>query len=342
MADPRFFKKQGPFCLRDIVAVSGAELAGGHDLDKDYEDVAALDKAGPEHVSFLDNKKYLETFKKTRAGVCFVRPDLAAHAPKETICLLANNPYKAYAQAARHFYPDAVADKTHIAATAVVADSAVLGENCVVEARAVIGENVKIGNNCTIKAGAVIQDAVEIGAETIIGANAVLSHCIIGNRVSIYPGVCIGQRGFGFAIDQAGFVSVPQLGRVIIEDDVEIGANSTIDRGAGPDTVIGAGTRLDNLIQIGHNVKIGRNCVMVSQSGIAGSTEIGDFVMIGGQAGIAGHLKIGSGARIAGQSGIMRDIAPGQNEYMGTPAVPLKQYMKQVAALGRLVNKKKR
>ena len=161
---------------------------------------------------------------------------------------------------------------------------------------------------------------------------------MIGSYSRLYPGVRVGQDGFGFAIDPAGHVKVPQLGRVIIEEHVEIGANTTIDRGAGPDTVIGQGTWIDNLVQIGHNVKIGRGCIIVSQVGISGSTVLGDFVAVGGQVGIAGHLQIGSGVRIAAQSGIMKDI-PAGDEVMGSPAVPIRQYMKQVAFLKRLVKK---
>lgn len=342
MADQRFFERHGPFTLQELAACSGAELPEGYNADTTYDDVAAIDKAEAGQVSFLDNKKYLEAFKTTSAGACFVHPDMAELAPEGTICLTARNPYKAYALAAQKFYPEKVPSQNDHAPTAVIHETAEIGDNCLIEANVVIGANVKIGQSCIIKACAVIDDSVEIGNACIIGANATLSHCILGERVSIYPGVRIGQRGFGFAIDPAGFVSVPQLGRVIIEDDVEIGANTTIDRGAGPDTVIGAGTRLDNLVQIGHNVKIGKNCVMVAQSGVAGSTEIGDFVMIGGQAGVAGHIEIGSGVRIAGQSGVMKSIPAGQQDYMGSPAVPLKQFMKQTATLGRMVRGKKK
>lgn len=341
MADQRFFRKSGPFTLEEIAGFSGAALAEGSAASRLCEDVAPLDQAQEIHVSFLDNKKYLDQFKMTAAGACFVRPELARYAPEKTVCLIADNPYKAYALAAQKFYPEAE-EAAKIAPSAVIDETASLGKNCTVGAGAVIGKHVKIGKNTRILPGAVIEEAVEIGDDCIIGSNAVLSHCLIGHRVHIYPGVCIGQRGFGFAIDPAGFVSVPQLGRVVIEDDVEIGANTTIDRGAGPDTVIGSGTRIDNLVQIGHNVKIGSNCVIVAQTGISGSTEIGDFVMLGGQSGIAGHLKIGSGARIAAQSGIMRDIPPGSGDYMGSPAVPMRQFMKQVAVLSKLAGGKKK
>ncbi|TNE27377.1 MAG: UDP-3-O-(3-hydroxymyristoyl)glucosamine N-acyltransferase [Alphaproteobacteria bacterium] len=343
MADQRFFKKTGPFTLRELAGIAGASLADGAAAAKLCEDVAPLDQAQEIHVSFLDNKKYLDQFKMTAAGACFVRPELVQYAPEKTVCLVAENPYKAYALAAQKFYPEeSSATAEQIAPTAVIDESASLGKACVVGPGAVIGPHVKIGKNTRIQPGVVIEEAVEIGDDCIIGSNAVLSHCLIGSRVHIYPGVCIGQRGFGFAIDPGGFVSVPQLGRVVVEDDVEIGANATIDRGAGPDTVIGSGTRIDNLVQIGHNVKIGSNCVIVSQTGISGSSEIGDFVMLGGQSGIAGHLKIGSGARIAAQSGIMRDIEPGSGDYMGSPAVPMRQFMKQVAVLSKLAGGKKK
>ncbi len=202
----------------------------------------------------------------------------------------------------------------------VVAAGATIGDGCWIGAHAVIGENVSLGRECRV------------------GANAVLSHSLIGDHVRIYPGCCIGQDGFGFAIDAAGHVKVPQLGRVIIEDSVEIGANTTIDRGSGPDTVIGQGTWIDNLVQIGHNVKIGRGCVIVSQVGISGSTVVEDYVMMAGQAGIAGHLHIGKGAQIGAKAGVMRDVPAGE-KILGAPAVPVKQFMRQVAVVTRLAEK---
>ncbi|MFP4464344.1 MAG: UDP-3-O-(3-hydroxymyristoyl)glucosamine N-acyltransferase, partial [Alphaproteobacteria bacterium] len=204
-----------------------------------------------------------------------------------------------------------------------------------------IGQGVEIGNQVWIEAGAVIQEGVKIGNRCRIGAGACVSHALIGDHVRLYPGVRVGQDGFGFAIDPAGHVKVPQLGRVIIEDHVEIGANTTIDRGAGPDTVIGQGTWIDNLVQIGHNVKIGRGCVIVAQVGISGSTIIEDFVAIGGQAGIAGHLRVGSGAKIAAQSGVMNNLEA-RKEYMGSPAFPKMQFFRHVAALNRLIKKEKK
>jgi UDP-3-O-[3-hydroxymyristoyl] glucosamine N-acyltransferase len=166
-----------------------------------------------------------------------------------------------------------------------------------------------------------------------------LSHCLIGSRVVLHPGVRIGQAGFGFAPDPAGPVKVPQLGRVIIGDDVDIGANTTIDRGSGHDTVIGPGSMIDNLVQIGHNVTLGRGCILAGLVGVSGSTKLGDFVMAGGQVGFAGHLNIGKGSRIGAKSGLMRDVPAGET-VMGSPAVPVIQFMRQIATVERLAKKK--
>lgn len=318
--------------------MTGSVLSDPARADVVVSDVAPLDAAEKNHLSFLDNKKYADAFKVSRAGACFVRPELASTAPPEMVCLTNKNPYKAYAIAAQAFYPPPVL-KASRAPSAVVDSSAIIGADCMIEAGAVIGANARIGNRCRIQAQAVIREGVEIGDDCDIGPHVYVSHALIGPRVRLHSGVCIGKPGFGFVIDPAGYVSVPQLGRVIIESDVDIGANSTVDRGAGPDTVIGQGSRIDNLVQIGHNVKLGKHCIVVSQAGISGSTQIGDYVMIGGQAGIAGHLKIGAGAKIGGQAGVMRDVPAGESRF-GTPAVPMKQAMRQAALLARLAAKK--
>lgn len=338
MADPRFFTVAGPFTLGKLAELTGSVLSDASAAGKSVVDVAPLQDAGADHVSFLDNKKYLDVFRQTKAGACFVRPDLASQAPAGMICLQHKNPYKAYALAAQAFYPHAPV-KAWRASSAVVDPAAIVGQDCSIGHGAVIGRLAKIGNRCKIDAHAVICDGVEIGDDCDIGAHTYITHALIGKKVRIYPGVCIGRAGFGFAIDPAGFVSVPQLGKVIIGDHVEIGANTTIDRGAGPDTVIGSGTRIDNLVQIGHNVVIGKQCIIVSQTGVSGSTQFGDFVMTGGQSGFAGHLRIGAGAKIAAQSGIMRDVEAGE-EVMGCPAVPLRQFMRQAAILSKMTHKK--
>jgi UDP-3-O-[3-hydroxymyristoyl] glucosamine N-acyltransferase len=214
-----------------------------------------------------------------------------------------------------------------------------LGAGCEVSAGAVVEARAELGARVFVGPNAVVGEGAAIGDDTAIGANASLSHCLVGKRVVIYPGARIGQPGFGFAMGSKGFTKVPQLGRVIVEDDVEVGANSTIDRGAGPDTVIGAGTMIDNQVQIGHNVRLGRHCVVIAQAGVAGSTRIEDGVVLAAQAGLIGHLSVGKGARIGAQAGVMRDVPAGET-VMGSPAMPVKQFFREVATLQRLARDK--
>jgi UDP-3-O-[3-hydroxymyristoyl] glucosamine N-acyltransferase len=325
--------------LGALSELTGAAIHGDADPDKILDDVATLDKAGPDSLSFLDNKKYRASFKQTRAGAVFAQEKMIEYAPENTAILVTNYPYKAYALAASAFYPEP-RPESGIADGAFIDPLASIGKGCSIGHGAVIGANAVIGDHSRIEPNAVIGAGVQIGESCRIGAGAVLSHCILGRRVRLYPGVKIGQDGFGFAIDPSGHVKVPQLGRVIIGDLCEIGAGTCIDRGAGPDTVIGAGTWIDNLVQIAHNVQIGKGCIIVSQVGIAGSAVLEDYAVLGGQAGVAGHLRVGRGARIAAQSGIMRDVPAGQ-EMMGSPALPIRQYMRQVAFLGKMIKKEK-
>jgi UDP-3-O-[3-hydroxymyristoyl] glucosamine N-acyltransferase len=338
MADPRFFKSGGPLSLKVLAERTGARLGGTADPDRLMRDVASLEAAGEHDVTFLDNLKYLPVFGSTLAGAAFVQPAYAERAPKGLALLLTSTPYKAFALAAQAFYPEP-ADEPGIHPSAIIDPTARVGDGAVVGPYAVIEARVEIGRRCRIGAGCVIGAASVLGDDVRVGAHVTLSHTIIGSRVTLYPGVRIGQDGFGFAPDSKGPIKVPQLGRVIIEDDVEIGANTTIDRGAGPDTVIGAGTMIDNLVQIGHNVQIGRGCVLVSQVGISGSTKLGDGVMIGGQGGLTGHLVIGSGARIGAQSGVMKDVPAGAT-VVGSPAVPAYEHFRQIATLHRLARRK--
>ncbi len=337
MADPRFFQVAGPFSVGRLAEISGAQPAPGSDLDRLIEDVAALEAAELRHVSFLDNRRYVAAFAASRAGACVVKPTLAARAPAGMALLLSEEPYHAYARIAQAFHP-VTPPEPAIAAAATVDPTARLGEGCRVEPGAVIGARAEIGARTLIGANAVIGPGVRIGDDCVIGAGATVSHSLIGYRVNVYPGARLGQDGFGFAMGLAGHLKIPQLGRVIVEDDVEIGANTTIDRGAGPDTVIGAGTKIDNLVQIGHNVRLGRGCIVVAQVGIAGSTRFGDLVAAGGQAGFTGHLEIGAGARVAAQSAVMGDVAAGAT-VAGAPAVPAAVFWRQCATLRRLARR---
>ena len=338
MADPRFFDRAGPFTLESLAALSGARLLNPQGGARLFRDVGPLDTAGPEDVSFLENRKYLQTFARSRAGAVFVDEQVAGRAPAGMAVLVSDEPYKAYALAAQAFYP-ARSIIPHRSPSALIDQTATVPEDCDIGPNAVIEQSARLGRRCRVGANTVIAAGVEVGDDCRIGPNVTLSHCVIGSRVVLHPGVRIGQEGFGFASDPAGPVKVPQLGRVLIGDDVDIGANTTIDRGSGPDTVIGSGSMIDNLVQIGHNVILGRCCVLAGQVGISGSTRLDDFVMVGGQGGLAGHLHIGRGVRIAAKSGIMRDIPAGAT-VCGSPAVPLTEFMRQTAVLQRLARKK--
>ncbi len=329
--DPRFFARTGPYPLARVAEAAGGSAPAAELM---LAGLGPLQAAGPDELSFLDNRRYLPALKATRAGAVIVHPDMAAHVPAGTAAILTPEPYMAWAKAAALFFPVPPAEPG-IHPSAAVDPGAALGEGCEIGPFASVAAGAEIGPRCRLGAGVAIGPGVVLGADCRIGAHVAISHALVGARVGILPGARIGQDGFGFASGPRGHVSVPQLGRVIIGDDVEIGANTCIDRGSAQDTTIGAGCRLDNLVQIGHNVRIGRACVIVAQVGIAGSAEIEDFVVIGGQAGVAGHLRIGKGARVGAQAGVMGDIPAGQ-DWVGSPAMPARETFRQIAALRRL------
>ncbi len=334
MADLRFFHRNKPITIADIASLSGAQLFDETMGGVTIEDVAPLDRAGASEVSFLDNSKYIQGFTESGAGACFIRDKHIEVAPKGMALLISEDPYRAYALTAQYFYPF-VPPVSDVSPFAVIDATAKIGDNCIIGPNAFVGRGVEIGAGCIIGANAVLHDGVQVGDGSRIGALCSISHSMIGERVIIHRGVHIGQDGFGFALGRGGHIKVPQLGRVIIENDVEIGAGTCIDRGTGPDTVIGEGSKIDNLVQIGHNVQIGKHCVIVAQVGIAGSTRIGDGTVLAGQVGIAGHLKIGSGVRVAAKAGVMNDLPSGAS-YGGYPAIPAKDWHRQTLALARL------
>lgn len=338
MVDTRFFHKNSAMSLGELAKIAEATLSNDAFASKMIQDVADLKSAGADDISWAFIPSVREDLKNTKAGAVIVPEKFLNCVPAETVALVSKDPHRSYGLVAAAFYPRRI--DGGISDRAVIDATAELGPDCEVAAGAVIGRHVKLGARCKIGANAVIEDGVQMGDECTVGATATVSHCIAGNKVYIYPGAHIGQDGFGFAMSpEKGPTKVPQLGRVIIGNDVEIGACSTVDRGAMGDTVIGDGCRIDNLVMVAHNVKLGRCCVMVSQVGIAGSCEFGDFVVAAGQAGFAGHLKIGTGAQIGAKAGLMADV-PAGSVLMGAPAVPRADFMRQVLALRKLSQKK--
>jgi UDP-3-O-[3-hydroxymyristoyl] glucosamine N-acyltransferase len=340
MEHPGFFERAGPYTLSEVAQAAGAELPVGADPAMMIEDVRPLSEAGRANISFIDNKKYLPQLDATAAGACLVAPSLAGRIPAGTVGLVTQQPYHGFARALALFYPSALHPMVSTPGAAPVDPTARLEEGVLVEPGAVVGRDAQIGSGTRIAAGAVVGARVTIGRNCYIGPLATVTHALVGDRVIIHSGVRIGQDGFGFAMGPGGHLKVPQIGRVIIQDDVEIGANTTIDRGALKDTMIGEGTKIDNLCQIGHNVVVGRHCVIVAMCGISGSTELGDYVVMGGQSGTVGHIKIGTGAQVGGASHPAHDVPAGAR-YFGTPAKPLRESAREQALLKRLAARDK-
>lgn len=341
MDEMKFFRRTLSPTLAEIVEWTGAKPAEDVDLTRKILDVAPLDRARPGDLVFLDNPRYVDQLEKTQATAVLIGERHADKAPRHVAALVVREPYRACALVTARLYPDAARpgslfDSHGVSPGANVHPQARLEADVTVDPGAVIGPRAEIGAGAVIGPNAVIGPDVRIGRGSAVGAGATVCNALVGDRVIIHPGVRIGQDGFGFAMGPGGHLKVPQIGRVIIQDDVEIGANSTIDRGANRDTIVGEGTKIDNLVQIAHNVVIGRHCVIVSQVGISGSTELGDFVVVAGQAGITGHLRIGMGAQIGAQAGVMADVDPGA-KMGGSPAKNAREWLKGVAALDRLV-----
>ncbi|HOV03906.1 MAG TPA: UDP-3-O-(3-hydroxymyristoyl)glucosamine N-acyltransferase, partial [Kaistiaceae bacterium] len=335
-----------PVTVAEIVELTGARLVAGDEATA-IAGVAPLEQAAAGDLAFLDNPKYATALETTGATVVIVARKFAARAPAGAVVLESTEPYRAFAKVAARLFPAAVrlegafAGEPGVAAGAHVHATARIEEGATIEPGAVVGAGAEVGRGTVVSSGAVVGAGVRVGRDGYIGPGATLIHALLGNRVIIHPGVRIGQDGFGFAMGPQGHLKVPQVGRVIIQDDVEIGANTTIDRGATRDTIVGEGTKIDNLVQLGHNVVIGRHCVIVAQVGISGSTTLEDFVAIGGQVGIVGHVRIGMGAQIAASSNVNCDVPPGAR-WGGTPAKPVREWFREITALKHLAERGKK
>ena len=331
MVDADFYNIKENVTLGDVVNVTSAVLADESKKAEKIAHIATMTSATSDDICFFYDRKRKEKAAEMKAKACITTEDLQQFVPQGVIVLISDNPKIAFIKLNEYMYSEKTPTPV-IDASAKISPSAKIGENCHIGANAVIEDNVVIGDNCIIEPNVFIHHDCKIGNNCKIGSSASIAYSIIGNNCYIYTGARIGFDGFGFQLINYQHHRIPQLGRVIIGNDVEIGANACVDRGALDDTIIGDGCRIDNLVQIAHNDKLGRGCVVVAQVGIAGSCNLGDFVVLGGQVGLADHLNIGTGAQIAAQSGVMRDVEAGA-VVMGSPCVPFKDFMRQVSFL---------
>ena len=327
MPDPRFFAALGPVSLATVLELTGA--VAERDRDLDFQNVATLVRATRSSITFLADPKFASDLAESRAGACLVRQRDVGLVPDGCLSLLSTNPQAAYAVLAAHLHPS-IRHSGRLA----VSEACDLEDEVEIGPGVVIGQGARIGRGTVLGANCVIGPGVTIGRGSVIGPGAVISHAMLGDRVKVYVNATLGEAGFGATGAATGVIDIPQLGRVIVQDGVTIGAGCCIDRGAYEDTVIGENTKIDNLVHIAHNVRIGRNCLIAAQVGIAGSAVIGDGVAFGGQAGIADHIIVGEGARVGAAAGVLRDVPAGQT-WSGFPAQPVQDWLRSVSWIRR-------
>lgn len=331
MPDPRFYENQGPVSLGVLAALSGAELSDPAATDRLVQSAGPLTRIGPNDVGFYGDRRYQPDLVATRAGAVFLRPAHAEQAPEGCVRLLTPEPHAAYARAASRLHRP----RGWRPGDPAIHPEARLEGGVELAHGVVVGAGAEIGRGTRIGPGAVIGPGVAIGRDCQIGARAVIGFALIGDRVSILAGAIIGEPGFGVTASGGVTLDVPQLGRVILQDNVSVGANSCIDRGAWDDTIVGENTKIDNLVQVAHNVSLGRGCLLAAQTGISGSVTVGDGVQFGGASGITDHVAIGDGATIAGTAGVMKDVPAGEM-WVGTPARPIRRFMRETAWLAKM------
>lgn len=330
MPDPRFYLNRGPLPLVDLIAAVGGEVAPGGRADLSVTAAAPLDRAGPADIAFLGDRKYLSALRETRAGAVFVAAAFVDDAPAGCTAIVSPRPHAAWSRVAGLLH----IPRGYEAGAPAIHPTARIEDDVQIAPGVVIGPDAQIGRGTRIDPNAVIGPGVAIGRDCIIGANASVLFALVGDRVQIYAGSRVGEAGFGATGGDAGVIDVPQLGRVILQDGVTLGANCCVDRGAWEDTVVGENSKLDNLTHVGHNARVGRNCVMAAYSGLSGSVTVGDGVAMGGRVGIADHVDIGAGARLGAGSGVFRHIPAGET-WGGFPAQPMKAWLRQTAWLAK-------
>ncbi|MEM7302495.1 MAG: UDP-3-O-(3-hydroxymyristoyl)glucosamine N-acyltransferase [Pseudomonadota bacterium] len=338
-----FFKSPAPLSLSEIASEASFEVPEGKESET-ISLVGPIEAATKGFLTFLDNTQYLPALAETKAKAVICKAQFASKVPQGVICLVSKDPYRSFAAAMAMLFPQAmrplpVLSEDGVSSRAIIDPGAAVEDGAHIEAGAVIGAGAQIGSGAHIAPGAVIGANVSIGRRTSIASNATILHAHVGDDVIIHAGARIGSDGYGFAMGPGGHLKVPQIGRVIVQDKVEIGAGTCIDRGANRDTVIGEGTKIDDQVMIGHNVEVGRHCILVAQVGIAGSAKLGDFVALGGKVAVVGHVTIGPGAQIAGGSGVGENVPPGA-VWGGTPARPVQHWLEEMAAIRKAARRK--
>ncbi|MFY9589796.1 UDP-3-O-(3-hydroxymyristoyl)glucosamine N-acyltransferase [Rickettsia endosymbiont of Halotydeus destructor] len=341
MVNSKFYKNLGPHKLSTIIEFlqDTIEVSIGNYEDVTIHDIKTIEEASSHDITFLSNPKYASLLKDTKAAAAIVPKDFAEEVNNHIILLKTQNSYFAHGKLINFFYSPVKSYQPKIMKSANVADSAIIGKNCYIGHNVVIEDNVVIGDNSVIESGTFIGFGVTIGKNALIYSNVSITYSIIGDDAVILSGARIGQDGFGFSTEKGVHYKIFHIGIVRIGNNVEIGANTTIDRGSVSDTIIADLCRIDNLVQIGHGVKIGKGSIIVAQVGIAGSSVIGQYCALGGQVGIAGHLTIGDKVQIAGQGGAIQDIEAGRI-VGGTPTVSIRDWHKQSIIMKQLVEAK--